>query len=369
MNHQTVSFSKETNIEFYKTLRSRVNNYFKENNISRHANATMVIKTIAMLAIYLVPFGFLFVAGLSSWVYFLCWIGMGIGMAGCGLSIMHDANHGAYYRNETINKAIGNVLFLLGGSAVNWKIQHNVLHHTYTNITHLDEDIDPPSKLLRFTPHKKRYPAHKFQHLYAWFFYGMMTMMWFSTKDFKQAKRYNKQDLIKTQGTTYARHMTFIVLFKIIYVGLFIVCPFWFSPASWYITLLGFITMHFIAGFILSIIFQPAHVVPTSNFPMPDESGNIEADWAVNQLYNTADFAPKAKFFSWYVGGLNFQVEHHLFPNVCHVHYSKLAEIVKSTAHEFNLPYYSYDTFLGALADHTKMLYNLGHYDQAPAIH
>ena len=136
MNHQTVSFSKETNVEFYKTLRSRVNNYFKENNITRHANATMVIKTIAMLAIYLVPFGFLFVAGLSSWVYFLCWIGMGIGMAGCGLSIMHDANHGAYSRNETINKAIGNVLILLGGSAVNWKIQHNVLHHTYTNVTH-----------------------------------------------------------------------------------------------------------------------------------------------------------------------------------------------------------------------------------------
>jgi linoleoyl-CoA desaturase len=369
MNHQTVSFSKETNVEFYKTLRSRVNNYFKENNITRHANASMVIKTIAMLAIYLVPFGFLFVAGLNSWVYFLCWVGMGIGMAGCGLSIMHDANHGAYSRNETINKAIGNVLILLGGSAVNWKIQHNVLHHTYTNITHLDEDIDPPGKLLRFTPHKKRYAQHKFQHLYAWFFYGMMTMMWFSTKDFKQAKRYKEKDLIKTQGTTYARHMTFIILFKIIYVGLFIVCPFVFSPASWSLTLIGFVVMHFIAGFILSIIFQPAHVVPSSNYPMPDDSGNIEADWAVNQLYNTADFAPKAKLFSWYVGGLNFQVEHHLFPNICHVHYSKLAEIVKSTAEEFNLPYHSYKTFYGALADHTKMLYNLGHYDHAPAIH
>jgi linoleoyl-CoA desaturase len=233
----------------------------------------------------------------------------------------------------------------------------------------LDEDIDPPAFLLRFTPHKKRYAAHKFQHLYAWFFYGMMTMMWFSTKDFKQAKRYKEKDLIKTQGTTYARHMSFIILFKIIYVGLFIVCPFMLSPASWVLTLSGFVTMHFIAGFILSIIFQPAHVVPTSNFPMPDASGNIEADWAVNQLYNTADFAPKSKWFSWYVGGLNFQVEHHLFPNICHIHYSKLAEIVKSTAEEFNLPYYSYKTFVGALADHTKMLYNLGHYDQAPAIH
>ena len=213
----------------------------------------MVIKTIAMLGIYLVPFGFLFVDGLDSWVYFLCWVLMGVGMAGCGLSIMHDANHSAYSRNETINKAIGNVLILLGGSAVNWKIQHNVLHHTFTNVTHLDEDIDPPAFLLRFTPHKKRYAAHKFQHLYAWFFYGMMTMMWFSTKDFKQAKRYKEKDLIKTQGTTYARHMSFIILFKIIYVGLFIVCPFMLSPASWVLTLSGFVTMHFIAGFILSI--------------------------------------------------------------------------------------------------------------------
>ena len=369
MNHQTVSFSKETNVEFYKTLRSRVNSYFKDNNITRHANAAMVIKTIVMLAIYLVPFGFLFVSGLSSWAYFVCWAMMGVGMAGVGLSVMHDANHGAYSRNENINKAIGNVLILLGGSAVNWKIQHNVLHHTYTNVTNLDEDIDPPSKLLRFTPHKKRYAAHKFQHLYAWFFYGLMTFMWFSTKDFKQAVRYKNKDLIKTQGTTYGRHLSYIILFKVIYVGLFIVSPFVWSGGSWLVTLLGFLIMHFIAGFILSIIFQPAHVVPSSNYPMPDESGNIEADWAVNQLYNTADFAPKSKWFSWYVGGLNFQVEHHLFPNICHVHYSKIADIVKATAEEYNLPYYSYKTFMGALADHTKMLYNLGHYDQAPAIH
>ena len=118
--------------------------------------------------------------------------------------------------------------------------------------------------------------------------------------------------------------------------------------------------MHFIAGFILSIIFQPAHVVPTSNFPMPDASGNIEADWAVNQLYNTANFAPKAKLFSWYVGGLNYQVEHHLFPSICHIHYNKISKIVEQTAKEYQLPYHSYQTFVQALAEHTKMLKNLG---------
>ena len=127
--------------------------------------------------------------------------------------------------------------------------------------------------------------------------------------------------------------------------------------------------MQFICGFILGIIFQPAHVVPSSNYPIPDESGNIEADWAVNQLYNTANFAPKARLLSWYVGGLNYQVEHHLFPNICHVHYRKISEIVKATAEEYKLPYNSQKTFLGAIIAHSKMLYNLGHYDNAPGLH
>jgi linoleoyl-CoA desaturase len=86
-------------------------------------------------------------------------------------------------------------------------------------------------------------------------------------------------------------------------------------------------------------------------------------------LYNTANFAPGARLFSWYVGGLNYQVEHHLFPNICHIHYRKLSKIVRETATEYNLPYYSYKTFVSALSEHTKMLYRLGRYDNAPAIH
>jgi linoleoyl-CoA desaturase len=142
-----------------------------------------------------------------------------------------------------------------------------------------------------------------------------------------------------------------------------------FSPLSWWATVLCYLLMQFICGLILGLIFQPAHVVPSSNYPMPDESGNIEADWAVNQLYNTANFAPKARLLSWYVGGLNYQVEHHLFPNICHVHYRKLSEIVKKTAEEYKLPYNSEKTFVGAIVKHGKMLYDLGHYDNAPALH
>lgn len=367
MNFTTVSFSKN-NDEFYRTLKKRVNDYFTSNNISKKGNAKMVFKTIAMFSIYFVPYVFMLCLPTGALFNLMLWAIMGIGMAGIGLSVMHDANHGAYSSNEKVNKWVGYVMFLLGGSDVNWRIQHNVLHHTYTNVSGMDEDIHAGA-ILRFSPHDKRRYLHRFQHFYAWFLYGLMTLMWFLTKDYKQAARYHKMGLIKTQKISFVRHLLVVIAAKIGYASIMLVLPIWFGGNSWWIYVLGFVLMNFIASLILSCIFQPAHVVPTSDYPLPGESGNIEADWAVNQLYNTANFAPKAKLFSWYVGGLNYQVEHHLFPNICHVHYSKISEIVRETAKEFNLPYHSYKTFLEALAEHTKMLKNLGRFDNAPAIH
>lgn len=369
MSYNNVTFAKNHNEEFYKVLRKRVSEYFKTKNISRHANASMVIKTFVMLIIYITPLVLLLTVSMPIGLVLLMWCIMGIGMSGIGLSVMHDANHGAYSKNDKVNKVIGKVLVILGGNDVNWKIQHNVLHHTYTNITGLDEDIEPPEAILRFSPNKRRTALHKYQHIYAWFFYGLMTMFWFISKDYKQARRYKKMGLIESQSITYTNHWITIIVGKIIFAFMFIVLPIWLCDAPWYISILGITIMLFISGLTLGAIFQPAHVVPTSNYPMPDSSGNIDADWAVNQLYNTANFAPKARLFSWYVGGLNYQVEHHLFPNICHVHYRKLATIVKETALEYKLPYHSYKTFAGALIEHTKMLYNLGHYDNAPAIH
>ncbi len=360
MNNTTIQFSKEHNSEFYKTLKSRVNSYFKDNKISKQANAAMVFKTFALLALFLIPYSFLYTQGLPTWAYVGLWFIMGFGMAGVGLSVMHDANHGAYSKKEWVNTLVSNVMIILGGSARNWRIQHNVLHHTYTNVTDHDEDIDPPVFMLLFSPHSKHYAIHKFQHLYAWFFYGMMTLFWFLSKDYIQAFRYKKKNLIAAQGVSFAQHMAGIIFFKVLYASLFLALPIYFGGASWLVNALGFLLMQFICGLILAMIFQPAHVVPSSTYPLPNDSGVVEADWAVNQLYNTANFAPKAKLFSWYVGGLNYQVEHHLFPSICHIHYNKISQIVEQTAKEYNLPYHSYSTFVSALADHTRMLKNLG---------
>ncbi len=369
MERPAITFESNTNTEFYKTLQQRVREYFKENNISRFGNTGMVIKTIFMISLYVVPFiliNTIFVE--NALLTILSWLVMGFGMAGVGLSIMHDANHGAYSKNDTVNKLLGLVINGVGGSDVNWRIQHNVLHHTYTNVTGYDEDIDP-GKVMRFTPRAERLKIHRFQHIYAWFFYGLMTLMWCTAKDFIQAARFNRQDLLKTQNITYSRLVRNIIITKVLYFAIIFGLPFTFSVLPWYGTVLCFLMMHFIAGVTLAAIFQPAHVVPTSTYPMPNDSGVVEADWAVNQLYNTANFAPKSTWFSWYVGGLNFQVEHHLFPNISHVHYKKLSEIVKKTASEYNLPYYSYKTFFGAIKEHTKMLHDLGTKDYAPAVH
>lgn len=363
MAYAPVQFSKEHNTEFYKTLKSRVNAYFKENNISKTANAAMVFKTFALLALFLVPYGFLYQQELPKFAYFTMWVIMGFGMAGVGLSVMHDANHGAYSRKEWVNTLVSNVMIILGGSARNWRIQHNVLHHTYTNVTDHDEDIDPPLFMLRFSPHSKHYAIHKFQHLYAWFFYGMMTLFWYLTKDYQQAYRYKKKGLIQAQGVTFGQHMFRIIFFKLLYTLLLLFLPIYFGGASWLTNVIGFLIMQFICGLILAMIFQPAHVVPSSTFPMPNNSGVVEADWAVSQLYNTANFAPKSRLFSWYVGGLNYQVEHHLFPSICHIHYKHISKIVEQTATEFHLPYHSYQTFIAALSEHTKMLKNLGKAD------
>jgi linoleoyl-CoA desaturase len=369
MERPTITFESNTNAEFYKTLQQRVREYFKENNVSRFGNKGMVFKTVFMISLYVVPFILInTVFAENTLMTVLMWALMGFGMAGVGLSIMHDANHGAYSKNDRVNKLLGMVINGVGGSDVNWRIQHNVLHHTYTNVTGYDEDIDP-GKVMRFTPRAERLPIHRFQHIYAWFFYGMMTLMWCTAKDFVQAARFNRQNLLKTQNITYGKLIRQIITTKIIYFIIIFSLPLTLNILPWYGTILSFLMMHFIAGVSLAAIFQPAHVVPTSTYPMPNESGVVEADWAVNQLYNTANFAPKAKFFSWFVGGLNFQVEHHLFPNISHMHYKKLSEIVKKTASEYSLPYYSYKTFFGAIKEHTKMLHDLGTKDYAPAVH
>jgi linoleoyl-CoA desaturase len=360
MNRATsLRFAKDRQ-DFFVTLNKRVNEYFKTRELSRHANAEMIIKTVFMFALYFTPFVLMLTGTVTgTWPMLAMCVLMGIGVAGIGLSIMHDANHGAYSNKPWINNLIGYSLNIVGGNAFNWKIQHNVLHHTYTNVYDADEDISPRG-VLRMSPYSDWKPMHKYQHIYAWFIYGLMTLVWVLAKDIIRMIAYHKEGLIKKQNASVMTESIILVVTKILYLAYIFTLPIVILDLSFWTVLLGFCVMHYVAGFILAVIFQPAHVIEGTEYFEPDTNGNLENNWAIHQLHTTTNFANKSRLFSWYVGGLNFQVEHHLFPNVCHVHYRNIAPIVEATAKEFDIPYKSAKTFVDALVGHGRLLKELG---------
>lgn len=357
---KTVKFDPHKKDDFYSTVKKRANSYFNEENRSKNANGAMILKTIIMFSIYLIPYGFILSGTLiSAWQVILMYSIMGIGTAGIGLAVMHDALHGAYSKSPAINRILGLSMNFIGGSRLNWRIQHNVLHHTFTNIDGHDDDISP-KYILRFSPHTPLKSFHKYQYIYAWFLYGLTTLSWIIAKDIKQLKLFHDRGLLKTQGTSLGKALRYLVLSKIFYVSYMIVLPLIFAGFGWGIVIGGFVLMHLIAGIIMGLIFQPAHLTENVEFPLPDSKGFIHKDWAAHQMYTTANYANRNPLVTWFAGGLNFQIEHHLFPNVCHVHYKRLSEIVKEAAQEFGLPYYSQPTFTSALKSHAIMLKKFG---------
>ena len=281
--------------DFFVTLNQRVNQYFKSNKIERTANSEMVIKTIFMFSLYLVPY-FLLISGVTTNVWMmlgLCAV-MGLGMAGIGLSIMHDANHGSYSSKQWVNDLLGRSLNLVGGHAINWKVQHNVLHHTYTNVHDVDEDISPRG-IIRMGPESTWKPIHKFQHYYAWFFYGLMTLVWVIVKDFARLVKYQREGLIKKQRASATKEWMVMIATKAVYFTYILVIPMLVLPITVGQLLIGFLVMHYISGFILAIIFQPAHVVEGTEYPAPDQNGNFENNWAIHQLHTTTNFGHKQK--------------------------------------------------------------------------
>ncbi len=351
-------FSRHSDAQFFKTLRQRVNDYFTSSNKSKFGGGRLIFKMGVMLALFFVPFFTLLFGGISSpWLFIGLWMLMGLGIAGIGVNIMHDANHGSFSKNKFINNSVRLVMNLLGGDASIWRLQHNVLHHTYTNIHESDEDIIGPP-FLRFSPHDEKKKVHRLQFIYAWFLYGMMTLIKVAYTDFKRAIRYRKMGLIRTRKEFVARLFK-ISIGKIMYFAYMLVLPMILTSNIW-LVIAGFLVMHLVSGFVLTVIFQTAHVMPTTEYPLPNEDGVMDNSWAVHQLRTTTNFAPKSRIFSWFVGGLNYQVEHHLFANISHVHYRDLSKIVARTAREFGIPYHSQPTFAMAVASHGRMLYQLG---------
>ncbi len=364
MSVTKIRFAKRNPALFADEVKARVAEYFQTTGISQKADYRMVLKTVLVLLATFVPYGLILSNRFVPWQMLIFSVVMGIGVAGIGFTIAHDALHGAYSHNPRINRMLGYSFDLMGANGYMWKLTHNVIHHTYTNIHGIDEDLTV-SPILRLSPGADRKWYHRFQHLYALPAYSLATVNWIFMKDYQQ---FLKRDLGPYKNKKHPRaEIVTLIWTKLFCYAYMIVIPLIVVDVPWWQFIIGFLAMHLTAGTILGVVFQLAHVVEGIEYPMPDLNGNMEQAWLYHEMATTANFAQRNKVLSWYIGGLNYQVEHHLFPQVCSIHYPKICGIVRETAEKHGVPYNNFPTLRDAMRSHYQMLKHLGRTDKDEA--
>lgn len=348
-----VKFLGRQKDDFHSVLKSRIENYFDQNKISRFADWRMYLKTVFWLSAYIIIY-YSIVAQIfpTPVLLVLCMI-FGIVQGYIGVNVSHDALHGSYSANPKINRWMGFTFDLCGLSSYVWKMTHNYRHHIFTNIHGLDHDIDK-SILLRLSPKDPWYSFHRLQHIYIMFLYGLVGFNWVFYSDYNYF--YNEYK----KGQVPREEILPFFFFKALNLLLLIVIPLLVMDITWTEFLVGFLAMQMVGGFTVAIVFQLAHLVEQVQFPEPNSDGMINKSWAEHEMETSANFGTDYFWVNWVTGGLNFQIEHHLFPYICHVHYKSISPIVKEAAQEFGLPYVENKTVWKAVRSHVAHLKWLG---------
>jgi linoleoyl-CoA desaturase len=344
------------NDTFLKVLRERVDELFISTSRRRRDCIEMYLKSATIFAWSVASYVLLVFWSTHWWEALPLAVSLGVSLACIGFSIQHDGGHSAYSSRKWINSLTAMALDLLGSSSYFWRKTHNTVHHTFTNITGHDGDIDL-GILGRLSPHQPRRRFHRIQHLYLWALYGFIVIKWQFYDDFRSLinGRAGNFKVARPRGSD-------LVVFcggKLLFFSLAFLIPMFFHV--WYIVILFYFVATFVQGILLSVVFQLAHCVEEAEFPMP-ESGTtgIENAWAVHQVETTVNFARRNRLITWFSGSLNYQIEHHLFPKICHVNYPAVAVVVEKTCQEFGISYSAHDTFLSALMSHYRWLQQMG---------
>ncbi len=320
---------------------------------------------MAKVAFYLGGYLGLFALILTGWfsepVMLLMAICMGFFVSGIGFNVSHDASHGGLSGTPWVNRLFAHSFTLIGANAYNWGISHNVVHHTYTNIPEADGDLYP-ADLMRFRPNAPHRDVHQHQHVYAWFLYTLTSLVWVTKKDFRHM--FQDKLVIYEKPKPAASEIAILFGGKIGYYLMIFGLPMALLGLPFWKVAIGFVAMHLVAGFMLAFIFQLGHLVEGTVYPSLTD-GRIAESFAAHQCRTSANFSVDGFLAQWITGGLNCQIEHHLFPRICHIHYRNLAPIVKKTAEEFGVTYTEFPTFADAVRSHYRTLKKLGQKDAA----
>jgi linoleoyl-CoA desaturase len=346
-----------TQTSFFKTLKGKVDNYFLSNQLHTSGSRKLLIKSLIQVSTAIILYVVLVFFTPGVGISLLLCVLLGMNLAVIGFNIMHEGGHQSFSRHKWLNQTSAYFLNVLGGNSFYWKIKHNINHHTYTNIEGMDSDIDV-KPFMRLHENQPRSKMHQFQHIYWVILYGISYVVWIFYHDFE---KYFTGRIAANAGSYSLDAKEHIIFWmtKVFYVIVYIVLPILMLGPLYALT--GYAIVTFICGLFISIVFQLAHVVEGTLFPAPnDQTNKIEQEWAIHQVSTTANFSTKNKFLSWLLGGLNFQVEHHLFPKVSHVHYPAINKLVKETCREFNIRYLEYPSVSKAFRSHLAHIKKLG---------
>ncbi|WP_276372666.1 acyl-CoA desaturase [Chryseolinea sp. H1M3-3] len=342
---------------FFKNLKGKVDHYFAERKLHPAGNKKLYYKGALQIfsaaALYVV---LVFFTPIAPVAIFLSVI-LGLNLAVIGFNVMHEGGHQSFSKYAWINQASAYFLNVLGGNTYYWKIKHNINHHTYTNIEGMDSDIDV-KPFMRLHEGQPRHSYHRFQHIYWVVLYSISYLAWIFYEDFE--KYFTGKVSAMNERKKLATREHFIFWFsKIMFIVVYMVVP--IIMVGWLPWLIGFLIITFTCGLAISVVFQLAHVIEGTHFHVvegPDK--NDKQEWAIHQLNSTANFATSSKTLHWLLGGLNFQIEHHLFPRVSHIHYPAISKLVKQACRESNIVYNEYNSMFKAVVSHIVHLRRLG---------
>jgi linoleoyl-CoA desaturase len=356
---EDVSLKFANDNAFQLELGRRVDEYFKSTSRRQRDCWQMYLKTVILLTTFAASYAVLVFGTETWWQGVLLAILLGLSSAGIGLNIQHDGGHQAYSNSAWVNKLMAMTLELIGGSSYLWRWKHVVFHHTYVNITGHDTDIDL-GLLARLTPHQKRRAHQQWQVLYLWPLYGLLAIKWQLVDDFHKfiRGRISAQKVPRPSGWELVIFVTGKAIFSSVAFGI----PLLFHSLE--VVLIYYAIVGLVAGIVLSVVFQMAHCVEEAEFPLPRENtGRIERAWAVHQAETSVNFARRSRVVAWLLGGLNFQIEHHLFPRICHINYPGISSIVKETCRDFGIKYAEHASFRAGMASHFRWVRRMGRGD------
>ncbi len=296
----------------------------------------------------------LFVA-LPPWGYVLAIASMGLATTATLMHIVHPLMHRSVGRSTRLNVLAAQVLAPLPGSWRWWAAKHNLGHHAFPSVAGNDPDFDQ-APVLRCDSSAPWRPWHRWQHVYAWLLYALLSLRWSLAADvpFILTGRENGRSMEQPS----VRRTALLLLDKFAPVAVFLTPAFLLHPA---VNVVAFsVAVLVVNGFSTALIFVPGHFGDARPLVAPDADGKIPTDYATTIVQGVVNMRVRNPIGRWFVGGLDHHIEHHLFAWVSPRDLHLIAPIVESAVRAHGLSYRTHESLGQGLREHARRLRTFG---------